>query len=283
MEGGAPGVASKAAHRRQACYRAAVIRLSNRNKSTRRRAALAALVVAPLLAAPAVANALANGEPVTEGQYAFSTKLTMTDIPRADGTVYNSACSGALVAPQWIITAGHCFHDVNGRRVSGVVPYATTATVGRTDINGTSGYVVDVVEVRQASRGDVALAKLAAPITDIAPLPVSTTAPKTGAILRMTGWGATSSADPTPTTHLQTGQFRITRVSGSSVLVVGYAPAADTSACVYDSGAPYFRENADGGAALVSVESDGPACPHSENETTTRVDRLADWIAQTTA
>jgi secreted trypsin-like serine protease len=235
-----------------------------------------------VLAAPATAYALANGTPVADGQYAFSTKLTMTNIPRADGSRYNSACSGALVAPQWIITAGHCFHDVNGNRVSGTVPYPTTATVGRTDLSSTTGYVIDVVEVRQASRGDVALAKLATAITDIAPLPVSTTTPKTGTIVRMTGWGATSSIDPTPVTRLQTGRFEITRVTGSSALVVSYPREAATSACVYDSGAPYFRENADGTVALVSVESDGPACPHSQNETTSRVDRLADWIGQTT-
>jgi secreted trypsin-like serine protease len=236
-----------------------------------------------VLAAPATAYALANGTPVPDGQYAFSTRLAMTNIPRADGTRYNSVCSGALIAPQWIITAGHCFHDVNGNRVSGAVPYATTATVGRADLNTTTGYVVDVVEVRQASRGDVALAKLATAITNIAPLPVSATTPKTGTIVRMTGWGATSSVNPTPVTHLQTGQFKITRVTSSSALVVGYGPAANTSACVYDSGAPYFRENANGSLALVSVESDGPACPHSQNETTSRVDRLAVWIGQTTA
>ncbi|WP_446210445.1 hypothetical protein [Micromonospora sp. IBSANI012] len=66
-------------------------------------------------------------------------------------------------------------------------------------------------------------------------------------------------------------------------MAVGYAPAADTSACLWDSGAPYFRENADGTQTLVSIESDGPACPHSQGETTQRVDRLADWIRQTTA
>ena len=213
--------------------------------------------------------------------YPFSTKLTMTNIPIPGGTFRDSACSAALIAPQWIITAGHCFHDINGNRVSGPVPYPTTATVGRANLLGTGGYVIDVVEVRQAPRADVALGKLASPITDIAPLPLTSAAPKTGAILRVTGWGATSSVNPVPVTRLQTGQVKIKRVTGSAVLVVGYAPAPNTSACVYDSGAPYFSEG-QSGAVLVSIESDGPACPHSQEETTTRIDRIADWIRQTT-
>jgi secreted trypsin-like serine protease len=232
------------------------------------------------LASSSPADAIANGTPVPDGTYLFSTKLTMTNIPRPDGTTYNSACSGALIARQWIITAGHCFHDVNGNRVSGATPYATTATVGRTDLSQTTGYVLSVVQVVQNSREDVALAKLSAPITDIAVLPLSSTAPKAGNILRVTGWGATSSVNPTPVTHLQTGQVKVKRVSGANVLVVGYAPASNTSACLYDSGAPYFREGANGSVALVSVEADGPACPHSQEETTSGIARIADWIRQ---
>ncbi len=246
-------------------------------------AALIAAVSLGLVAGTRPAYAIAHGQPVPEGVYRFSTKLTMTNIPNPDGTFRNSACSASLVAPQWIITAGHCFHDVNGNRVSGPVPYPTTATVGRAILSGTNGYVVNVVEVRQAPRTDVALARLESPISDIAPLTLSSAAPKAGAILRVTGFGATSSVNPVPVTQLQTGQVKIKRVTGSDVLVVGYAPAPDTSACIWDSGAPYFSEAQNGTVALVSVELDGPACPHSQEETTARVDRIADWIRSTTA
>ena len=245
--------------------------------------AVALVGFALALTSSGTANAIANGTPVADGQYPFSTKLTMTNIPNPDGTTRNSACSGALVAPQWIITAGHCFHDVFGNRVSGPTPYPTTATVGRTDLTQSGGHVISIVSVLQASKVDVALAKLATPITDIAPLPLSDATPKAGSILRITGWGATSSVNPTPVTRLQTGLVKIRRVSGSTVLVVGYAPAPDTSACPFDSGAPYFSEQADGRVALVSVESDGPPCPHSQEETTAGIKRIADWIRQNTA
>ncbi len=59
--------------------------------------------------------------------------------------------------------------------------------------------------------------------------------------------------------------------------MTGLAPAPDTSACPYDSGAPYFTEKK-GSPRLVSVVSVGPRCPHSAEETTARVDNIAPWI-----
>jgi hypothetical protein len=180
-----------------------------------------------------------------------------------------------------VITAGHCFHDVNGVRVSGPPPYPATATIGRADLSASTGYVLAIKQVRQSGSADVALAELDGAVTGIVPIPVSTRAPKTNEVLRMTGWGATTSVNPAPVTHLQTGQFTVRKITAGTVGVVGRAPSAYTSACLYDSGGPYFREDAGYNAVLVSVERTGPDCPHNQVESTSRVDVLATWIAGT--
>jgi V8-like Glu-specific endopeptidase len=222
------------------------------------------------------AAAVAHGTAATPNQFPFAVKLTMTAIPRADGSTYNSGCSAALVSPTWILTAGHCFHDVSGRRVSGATPYRTTATLNTANTTTSPGETRDVVEVRQAPNGeDIALARLSAPVTDVAPLSLNQQRPATGQVLTIAGWGATSSVAPQPSPQLYSGQVRITSVATTTVLVTGYAPARDTSACLYDSGAPYLAGSP---ARLVSVESTGPNCPHTQNETTARVDPLVGWV-----
>ncbi len=238
-----------------------------------------ALAGAALVAVSGPAGAIADGSPVAKGAYPFSVKLTMTGIPVAGGGTRNSACSGALVAPSWVITAGHCFRDLNGNPVSKPVAAKTTATVGRTSITDTNGHVVTVVAVKQAPNGvDVALVQLAKPVTDVTPIGLSTTAPKVGNVVRLTGFGSISDVNPTPSNRLQTGTFTVSAVGASTVSMTGLAPHKDTSACTYDSGGPYFRYSS-GKAYLVAVESNGPSCPHTTAETTVRIDPLATWIS----
>jgi secreted trypsin-like serine protease len=250
--------------------------------STSRRAATAVVTLAAtVLTGAPPAHAIAHGDPVPHGRYRFAVKLTMTDIPRPDGTHYDSACSAALIARRWVVTAGHCFHDAARNPVSGPVPYPTTATIGRTDDGDRDGVVRRVVWVEQAPAGDVAVARLAAPVHGIRPVLVARRQPRTGDLLRLAGWGSLTETDPVPATHLQTGLFTVRSVEATTVGVTGYAPAPDTSACTYDSGAPYFAVR-HGRAAAVSVESTGPGCPHADVETTARVDILADWIRSVT-
>jgi hypothetical protein len=140
--------------------------------------------------------------------------------------------------------------------------------------------VVQVVAVRQAPSGDIALARLDRPVYDVVPLRVAEKAPRAGDVLRIAGWGKLAATDPAPSRRLRTGQVRVSSVAPVTVGVKGYRPGSGTSACEYDSGAPYFAESGRS-PVLVSVESTGAACPHDQEETTTRVDPRHDWVRAT--
>ncbi|MDT8910401.1 trypsin-like serine protease [Amycolatopsis sp. PS_44_ISF1] len=242
----------------------------------------AVLTLAGALATALPASAVANGYDVPQGRFQFAAKLTMTGIPRPDGSHYDSACSGALIAPQWIITAGHCFHDGHRKPISGQVPYATSVLLGTTVQGDGLGVTRKVTDVLQAGTNDISLAKLDRPVTGITPLTVQRTAPAIGRSVTLAGWGSLSSVDAKPSAKMQQGTLRVSTVAATTIGVTGAAPDKTTSACPYDSGAPYFVADQDGGR-LVAVESTGPDCPHSTPETTGRADVIADWICAHTA
>jgi secreted trypsin-like serine protease len=221
------------------------------------------------------AGAVADGVKASDGQFPFAVKLTMTGVV-LNGSTYNSACSGALVSTSWVITAGHCFHDASGTRVSGAVPYATTATFGTADATEPSAQTVSIDTVQQSSTADVALAHLTSPATVGAPIAIAGTAPRRGQILTLAGWGALSDVNAQPQSQLYYGEVSIQSIKTSTIGVVGYWPSPQTSACLYDSGAPYFTTGST--PLLYSVESNGPSCPHSTPETTARVDDIATWV-----
>jgi hypothetical protein len=240
-----------------------------------RRSVAGAVVLAVVGLTPSPAAAIAHGEDVPDHAYRFSVRLSMTGLPDAGGGTRDSSCSGALIAPRWVITAGHCFRDAGGTRVDDAPARRTTATIGRAGLDSRSGHVVDVVGVHQADGADVALAELAAEVTDIAPLAVGTTAPEPGETLRLTGFGLTGDR---PATRLQTGEFTAGAVGDTTVEVSGRSPREDTSPCRHDSGGPYFREPGDGPPELVAVVSTGPGCPHPGPDIAARTDNLTGWI-----
>ncbi|WP_250035708.1 S1 family peptidase [Paractinoplanes maris] len=244
-------------------------------------ATLATAILVVLLGTAQPASAIAYGENARDGAYPFSVRLTMTGLPTADRGRRDSSCSGALIAPRWIVTAGHCFRDAAGQKVSHPVAERTTATIGRTLVaGGRGGQVIEVVAVHQSETTDVALAELDTPVTGITPLRVATHPPSPGESLRLTGFGLT--AGQVPAKRLQTGRFTIDAVGDSLIETSGTAPQDDTSPCPHDSGGPYFRTT-DSGPELVAVVSGGPSCPHTGPDLSARTDNISDWITATTS
>ena len=99
-------------------------------------------------------------------------------------------------------------------------------------------------------------------MTDVTPLGLSKVKPTKSELLTLAGWGATSDINPAPSTQLWLGVVKVSSVQPSTVYVVGYAPYADTSACLYDSGAPYFTRPSTGAPLLVSEKVPAQLPPH---------------------
>jgi hypothetical protein len=231
------------------------------------------------------AYAISNGDPVKEGRYRFAVKLTMPLITSpTTGATRSSACSAALVDAQWIVSAGHCFHDGDRNKINGTPHYRVVATVGTANVASGRGQDVDVVDVHQAPNdADLAIAKLARPVYGIRPLRISSGPPAVGTVVRIVGFGwyttgsaPVPSATRTPSDRAYTGTVRVKDVTVTE-LGVADDRTEPVTGCLYDSGAPYFTERY-GVWYLVAVESDGPTCPHNQRETTARADNLRGWI-----
>ncbi|WP_249998391.1 S1 family peptidase [Actinoplanes sp. M2I2] len=229
------------------------------------------VVVSALAAGSAQA---VGGEGVPDGTYPFAAKVAVGAQPDAQ------ACSGALVAPQWVITARSCFGPAPVQL--GAPARDTTVTVGRTDLAGSGGHVAPVVWLVPHPDRDVVLARLATPATGVTPVRAATTAPVAGETLQAAGYGRTRTQ--WVPNRLHAADFIVGDITAGTV---GVSPAADGVLCKGDAGGPALRQTSTG-PELVGLHlssASGGCLGETGTDATaveTRVDGLADWIRQTT-
>ncbi|RKT53669.1 ricin-type beta-trefoil lectin domain protein [Saccharothrix australiensis] len=220
-------------------------------------AALGLLVAAGLVAV-VPASAVSSGTTVPEGQL---THLAKVELP-------GKACSGALVGPQWVVTAAGCFAPADG---------ATPPPGTRVVLGAETAEVAGLV--RREDR-DVVLLELATPVTGATPLGVGA-APEQGTAVKAAGFGRTAS-EWVPL-RPSVAPFTVTATTATTLAMTN---ADGKDLCKGDAGGPVTRE-VDGRLELVGVNS--TSWQHGclgetgtrQGSTASRVDDLAGWIKDT--
>ena len=204
-------------------------------------------------------------------------------------------CTGTLIAPTWVLTAGHC-GSVTGAAVASPASWPAALIDVRIG-NDTSGTGGDVVPVKRAVVNPNYLANSGYDITLLELNRASTKSPTkvtgatetaawaAGTTEKIVGWGATSEGGDLPN-HLQEAQVPITTdaycgnaysdFDATTMICAGF-PQGGVDTCQGDSGGPMF-----GGGRVVGSTSFGEGCARPNKPGVyARVadDVLRTWIA----
>ncbi|TCB99543.1 trypsin-like serine protease [Micromonospora zingiberis] len=238
-------------------------------------AGLLGAVLAAGLLGGGEARAVAGAEPVPDGTHAFTAKVEFGDL---------RACTGALIAPDWVVTAKNCLSDGTTPSAAGAPGQPTRVLVGRTELTGTTGQERAGVSVVPHPDRNLALLRLATPVTTITPIALASAPPAANETLRVAGYGRT--ATEWVPNRLHAASLTIQGVDPATVDLAGVSAGA--TICKGDAGGPAFRDVA-GTPSLVAINNTSwqKGClgetETRDGATATRVDDLGSWIREQTA
>lgn len=199
-------------------------------------------------------------------------------------------CTGTLIAPDVVLTAGHC---------ADITPISVIANT--TDYSKVGGVKVKVARTVAHpdwdTTYDVAVILLAQPINSVTPRAIGTACSfrEVGADtqVRLVGFGATDFQGVTSNTHLKEAMTAVidptcsggfgcnTSVSPGGEFVAGGVGTADS--CFGDSGGPVYLETSRGPILIGAVSRgvNNAATPCGSGGIYVRTDKIAQWIEET--
>jgi len=258
-------------------------------------AALAAVLPIALICAVSIAHAsggaparasIVGGKEAAPGAYPW-----MAFVFAVEGEEI-FACTGTVIAPKVVLTAGHCtLNEETGalrsaaayRVITGVVNW-TSPERQVSEVTRLIPYPKFAAETSRDRFGDAGLLVLATPATvPSIPLVKSTRFVRLGTRARIAGWGMTNIEQKGFTESLM---WTKTVVAGKRceglwgrVCIVDY-PRYRAGACFGDSGGPLFAHHPKRGWVEFGITEGGfDRCTTRRPQLYTRVDLLAKWIA----
>src|SRR5918994_579954 len=261
--------------------------------SVSRRALAVSLTSALLLAAAAApSSAVVGGNDASPGEYPAVAEITFGPF----------LCTGTLITPNWVLTAGHCSNITAGTVASPASwppPLISVRVGGVTRSDGERLGVSRVVmhpDYLLTSGYDISLLQLSSSSTT-PPTQVAGSGERSiwtaGTMETIVGWGVTSEGG-SPPERLQEARVPITTDSYCAgaysdfdphTMVCAGFPEGGVDTCQGDSGGPMFGRTSAGALRVVGTTSFGEGCARpGKPGVYGRVadDTLRPWIAQNT-
>jgi secreted trypsin-like serine protease len=260
--------------------------------SLRRILALSAVAVALLGVSAAPSSAVVGGGNASPGEYPSVAEVTFGPF----------LCTGTLITPDWVLSAGHC-GSVTGAAVASPAswpPQLVNVRIGGVNQNDgerrSASQIIVHPNYLATSGYDISLIRLSQSST-MAPTQVAGAGERSiwtaGTLETIVGWGATEEGGDLPD-NLQEARVPITTdayCAGAysdfdpATMVCAGFPQGGVDTCQGDSGGPMFGKNSAGALLVVGTTSFGEGCARPGKPGV--YGRVADetlrpWIAQTT-